>query len=232
MFAHVCATIRDSVYGLAAGSQVSPGQINWSLGTGFMVAPGIVATVAHLAHVGNDPTMPLHQFFNAIRAPDIGCSLEVASLLAEDPVRDVALLRMATPRSEQSIALRSDIVPSGTNCGSLGFPLGTINGTRLNLIERFQGASISAYHTQLHPCSRQLSFYETDALMYSGASGCPGFDVDGLIWGMHVGSNLDPNATATSQGGQADRLAISLWVPSVDIAAFIQGNGIALGGRA
>ena len=104
----------------------------------------------------------------------------------------------------------------------------TSAGRSINLIQRFQGASISAFPTQQHPSGRALDFYETDALMYSGSSGCPGFLRDGLVWGMHVSSVVEGTNQGQSQQatGPAARLAISLWVPSADIASFASANGV------
>jgi uncharacterized protein (DUF983 family) len=51
--------------------------------------------------------------------------------------------------------------------------------------------------------------------MYGGSSGCPGFTVNGNVFGMHVATVSDGAATNNSS-----RLAISLWVPSMDIISF------------
>jgi hypothetical protein len=104
-------------------------------------------------------------------------------------------------------------------------------GKMFNLVERFQGANISAFLTQADPSGRQLSYYETDALMYKGSSGCPGFLMNGNVFGMHIRSAIE----RSNQGGNPDvkapletRLAISIWVPSMDIIAFAKDNGVAL----
>ena len=185
MFANSSAIVHESVYGVLGFSQVGPNQVNAANGTAFMIAPGVIVTAAHFVHVGNNLTNPVHTHFEAIRAPDVGQPMENAVFIAEDSVRDIALLRLQNPRSSVSVALTTVRLPIGTSCGSLGFPLARVTftsaGRSINLIQRFQGASISAFPTQQHPSGRALDFYETDALMYSGSSGCPGFLRDGLV---------------------------------------------------
>ncbi len=229
MFREACSKIRNSIYGFLGTSQLKAHLIASSSGTAFMIAPGVLSTTAHSVHVEGDPTKPTHALFEVIRVPDIGQRMEKAKLIAEDLVRDLALLLIDNPRSITCVTLLQDIVPIGTSCGSLGFPLATVTfsqaGMRFDLIERFQGANISAFHTQADPSGRELSYYETDTLMYKGSSGCAGFTVKGNIFGMYnkslvEQSKKDPDFHA--------RLAISSWVPSIDIISFAIDNGVKL----
>jgi S1-C subfamily serine protease len=196
MFVQACNQIRECIYGLMGLSQTGPNQVNVTNATGFMVVPGILVTAAHFCHVENDPSKDVHSHFEAIRSPDIGQHMQRIALIAADTVRDIALLRIDNPRSTSQVQLECDRVPTGTNCGSLGFPLASVvvsqSGKMFNLTERFQGASISAYQTSTTPTGRALSFYETDALMYGGSSGCPGFLIEARVFGMHVASVVDP----------------------------------------
>lgn len=234
MFVQACNQIRECIYGLMAISQIGPNQVTATNGTGFMVAPGIVVTAAHLCHVENDRSKPIHKLFEAIRSPDIGHNMERATLLAADSTRDIALLRIDNPRSTSQVLLECNKVSTGTGCGSLGFPLASVvfspSGRMFNLVERFQGASISTYQTSKDPSGRTLCFYETDALMYGGSSGCPGFFTDGRVFGMHVASIVDPasaQANVAKPGQVAgNRLAISIWVPATEIRDFVLANGI------
>jgi hypothetical protein len=199
-----------------------------------MIAPGVLATAAHFCHIENDPSKPVHNRFEAIRSPDIGQKMEDVTLIAEDTLRDLALLRIENPRSTLHVQLECNIVSTGTNCGSLGFPLASVifsqTGRMFNLVERFQGANISTYQTSIAPTGRTLGFYETDSLMYGGSSGCPGFLVDGRVFGMHVASIVDQASAQANAAkpGQAsgNRLAISIWVPSAEIRDFAIANGI------
>jgi hypothetical protein len=91
-----------------------------------------------------------------------------------------------------------------------------------NLQERFQSASVSAYATAVHASGRQLAHYETDAFMYSGSSGCPGFLDDARVFAMHVASITEQNPSGSANA----RVAIALWVPALDIRDFAHANGV------
>jgi hypothetical protein len=61
MFQVACSQIRESLYGLLAFSSIQKGkktQVNAGTGTGFMIYPGRILTVAHLAHLQSDVTKP------------------------------------------------------------------------------------------------------------------------------------------------------------------------------
>jgi Trypsin-like peptidase domain len=91
-----------------------------------MIAPGVLITAAHLLHVESDVTRAVHTLFEVIGAPEIGQKMEPATLIAEDSQRDIALLRLQSPRSLSCVRLETSMVPIGTICGSLGFPLAAI----------------------------------------------------------------------------------------------------------
>ncbi|UCB43250.1 MAG: trypsin-like peptidase domain-containing protein [Dehalococcoidales bacterium] len=234
MFSKACSQVRESIYGVLGSSNINAKRVNITNATAFMIAPGILSTAAHFVHVENDPSKPVHTSFEAIRMPDIGQQMETAQLVAEDSAKDIALLRIDNPRSNTCVPLEAKRVPIGTSCGSSGFPLAQVviakAGKMFNLVERFQGASISAFITQADRSGQQLSYYETDALMYRGSSGCPGFLTNGTVFGMHNRSRVEkPKGTSSSsiQMGQAEtRLAISIWVSSMDIIDFAKAHGI------
>ena len=142
MFVTACNQIRASIYGINGLSQLGPTSVNASSGTGFMISPTFLITAAHLCHVDNDPTKARHQIFEAIRSPDVGQPMESATFVAEDTQRDVALLKLSgAPRSNACVTLEVSQIPSGTPCGSLGFPLASVSfsptGRAFNLQERF-----------------------------------------------------------------------------------------------
>jgi len=235
MFRKTCYRIREAVYGFSGRTQLSSNQINCSIGTAFMIAPGVIVTAAHLIHLENNLSLNRHQLFEGIRAPDIGQPMETVTFIAEDVFRDIAFLRLENPRSDNCVKMESKIVRIGTNCGSLGFPLGSVRfseGHRnFTFVERFQGANISAFVTTSNESGRHHSFYETDSLMYRGSSGCPGFLRNSEVFGMHTRSIVEPRrensgASSNIQRQRGTRLAISLWVPSMDIIAFAEENGI------
>jgi len=115
VFANACSQVRESVYGLIGISQVGPAQVNAGNATGFIIAPGFLATAAHFVHVDGDRVKPVHSIFEAIRAPEIGQQMERATFVAEDATRDVAILRIDAPRSDASVTLEPNAIPAGTS---------------------------------------------------------------------------------------------------------------------
>ncbi|MFA5253441.1 MAG: serine protease [Methanoregula sp.] len=241
MFRDACEKNRESIYGIRAFSQVGINRAQNGLGSGFTIAPGIIMTVAHLVHLDNNNlTSPIHSNFEVIRCPDVGQKLETANFIAEDPTHDLALLKINNPRSQKFLTLEETLVPRGTSCGSLGFPLGEIHdtpqGSTLTLIERFQGSSISAYHPDMTPSGKCIDIYEVDSLMYQGSSGCPGFLPNSKVVGMQsrVLLKTKPRIGKKGKKGQTgtidpnNQYAISIWVPSQVIIKFARENGIVI----
>jgi len=253
MFQHACSTIREAVYGIKCLTTIGGKEADFSTGTGFMIAPGVLATAAHVMHLEGDVNKSLHQSIEVIRAPDIGQVTERAQFMTEDVDKDVAFLRLEKPRSNRSIVLEPNILNIGTSCGSLGFPLSFINPQGgFNLVLRFQGAFISCFNLETLPSGKTIEHYETDSLMYSGSSRCPGFTVAGRVFGMHNKARTNipqaipqqmpkslkerrqqmrgqqQQAAKALQPSQTDRFAISLWVPSTHIVTLARANGISI----
>ena len=233
MFEGACPQIRESVYGIMGLSQIGK-KVNATNGAGFMIAPNYITTVAHVTHYENNFSKPNHQRFEIIRTLDIGIPSKNASLVFEDPVRDIAILKVDDPSSKISVVLDSSIKPPGTPCGSLGFPLSGVtfnkDGTRSwNLQERFRSAYISRFFPELR-MGRPLTFYETDTAMYEGSSGCPGFLADGKVMGMQVATVNMNKVIQVGKGKQrqtqTERTAISIWIPSPDIISFAKQKGV------
>jgi S1-C subfamily serine protease len=232
MFVKACTRIRETIYGVLAKSTLANGQINFTYGTGFMIAPGILATASHLVHVQNDITRPRQTSFEVIRAPEIGQPMENAQFIAEDTTKDIALLRIPNPRSNICVTLKRGIVPVGIRRGSLGFPLSNVivTGPRpmFNLTQRFQGGSVSAFVRQVDNLGNEVSYYEADTLMYQGSSGCPCFLANANVFGMQIKSFL---SNPVQPGGAAQNqnfLSISILTTSMDIINFARSNDIAL----
>lgn len=225
MFRDACKTIRESIYGVLCQSPLGSGQVNFGNGTAFMIAPGICATAAHVLHVEGDRSKPVHKKIEVIRAPDIGTPMLEARLIAEDIDRDLAFIEILNPVNTASLVLYNSKIDIGTACGALGFPLASVavinNQIGFNLVERFQGAYISAFQRSKLPNNVSLDFYETDSVVYTGSSGCPGFTTEKKIFGMVIGTASENNSKDNSA-----RLSISHWVPSMDIIAFARSKGI------
>jgi len=225
MFRNPCTKIRESIYGVLCQSPIGADQVNYGNGTAFMIAPGVCATTAHVLHIGGDKSKTLHKQIEVIRSPDIGGQMLKAKLIAEDFDRDLALIEIISPVNLSTVALYNHKIDSGTSCGSLGFPLASINivnnQVSFSLVERFQGAFISAFQRFNLSNNVFLDFYETDSVVYAGSSGCPGFTVEGKVFGMVIGTAAEGESTNNST-----RLSISRWVPSMDIIEFAKSNRI------
>lgn len=229
MFEKTCEKIRESVYGVLGTSvtQVTGQQaaVNATNGTAFMVAPGFLITAAHFAHQENNREKPVHTSFEIIRAPDIGSKMEKAIFVAEHPVHDIALLKIEAPKNYKAISLTDKVIPRGSSCGFLGFPLAKVlfvpSGLNFNLFERFQGAYISNYIKHDEGTEQEKTFYEIDNMMYPGSSGCPAFTVNGEVLGMQVAVRQEQN-----RDNKLENVDISLVVPSIEIIAFLKSQNI------
>lgn len=207
MFVNTVSKVRKSVYLIVGMSQSAPQQFPTSVGTAFAVAKGRLVTAAHNAHQGPGTDGPIHSIFYVINALDAWMTSEPARFVAEDTKRDIASFQIDKPRHEEYVEMVPHILPAGTPCGSIGFPLAKVTSTTtVEMIERFQGGYISAFSS-----IRNLSYYETDYSMLPSSSGCPVFLANGRVFGMHTKSGWDSD---TEKG---THLPIGLWVPSTEI---------------
>jgi S1-C subfamily serine protease len=224
MFRKAAAEVREALYGIIARSNLGE-TTSHSMGSGVMVAPSFVVTNAHIMHLGGNVNNAVHRVFEVIRSPDIGKNAITASLIREDIVRDIALLKIEGENPRVCASLAEERVSSGTACGSLGFPLSAVDsvngGVCYSFVERFQGAFISAFLTEV-VSGRQISWYEVDRVMYGGSSGCPFFVEDGRVIGLQTRVR---NAEKNANGAQSF-LAISLLIPSFEVIQFIKNCGI------
>jgi S1-C subfamily serine protease len=227
MFSKATSQIRESLYGIMART-VQGAQTTHSMGSGVMIAPNYVVTNAHLLHQNNDANKPPHKDLEVIRSPDIGKNCITATLLKEDPARDLSILKINGATSTRSASFLDTTLPSGTSLGSLGFPLATVNvvnnALAYGLNERFQGAYISAFFTEAIG-GRVFPWYEVDRVMYGGSSGCPFFTADGKVIGLQARVRTDLSNGGSSQDVH-NFLAISLVIPSTEILKFAKASGV------
>ena len=224
MFHKTCQKVRESIYGVlchnGTGNTRTAG-----CSSGFTIAPGIIATVAHGLHINGDFNEGIHETFEVIRTPNIGEDMRFAHIIAIDDARDLVFLKIQEVEDQQYLTLIDGTFPIGTSCGFQGYPLSSTdfieNGLRFILNERFQGAYVSAFVSDTLN-DREMDWYETDQLMYSGSSGCPGFLMDGRVFGMQSNTLT----TEASSDDEFKRLAIARQVPSTEILAYARTNGI------
>lgn len=217
MFEKALAENREAIYAILSSSPPGPNAITPSLGTAFMVAPGLLVTAARNLRTGSGPDAPPYDDLRVIRAPDIGKKPEPVSVLAANARMDLALLRIDSPRSAACLRLREAPVPVGTHCGTAGFPKATVDhspASALSLIELFQGADISSFVSATGTDGYADSRYETDSPLYGDPSGSPGFLASGEVFGMfHI-----PAGPPAAE--------VSFWVPSMTILSFLKANNV------
>jgi len=229
MYAKACELVRNNVYGLIASSLRKEGDtVNMSFGnaTGFMVSPGYIITAGHFVHVDKDFSKPIHNFFEIIKASNIGGQTQVAEFVAEDSVLDIAVLK-GPEISEEKLLIKDGIMPRGTSCGFLGFPLSNVEVNpdgkkQFHLRERFQGGFISNFSKEERSPGKIYGYYETDGLMYEGSSGCPCFNTEGEIIGMQIASQMRKK----KDGEGIDQVSLSLSISSPEIIKFLKDQSI------
>lgn len=217
MFEKALAKNREAIYAVLSSSPLDANAITPSIGTAFMVAPGLLVTAARCLRDESKPGAPPCEGLRVIRAPDIGKKPEPVTILAANARNNLALLRIDAPRSTDCLRLLDAPVPVGTHCGTSGFPRLSVDRppfSGVSLIELFQGADISTYVSATGTDGHAESRYETDSPLCGNPSGSPGFLSSGEVFGMfHIPA--DPPS--------AD---VSCWVPSMTIIAFLKGKDI------
>jgi hypothetical protein len=227
MFSNATIDVREVLYGIMARTSQGTNTAH-SMGSGIMIAPNYIITNSHVLHLNNDVTQSVLQEIFVIRSPDIGRTPIIAHLAKEDTIRDLALLKIEEEKSRRCVVLENRVIPSGTLCGSLGYPLSTvqvINGQYVySLTERFQGAFISAYLTE-NLSGRLISWYEVDRVMYGGSSGCPFYLENANVIGLQARVRTEDTRDGTPPEKRS-KLAISLCIPSIDIIKFGKDCGV------
>ena len=228
MFSNATNYVREALYGIMARTSQGTNTAH-SMGSGIMIAPNYIVTNSHILHLNNDVTQSVQKEIFAIRSPDIGGRAPmIAHLIKEDTIRDLALLKIVEEKSSRCVVIENRVIPSGTICGSLGYPLSTvemINGEYVyKLIERFQGAFISTYFTE-RLSGRLISWYEVDRVMYGGSSGCPFYLENANVIGLLARVRTEDIRDGTPPEKRG-KLAISLCIPSIDIIKFGKDCGV------
>ena len=223
MFTSASRTIRESTYALIARSA----RRTISCGTAFMIAPGVLATVAHVLYKEAGDSSSFQDSIRVMRDPEIntGHKMEEAKVIAVDVEYDIGLLRIASPRSQASVVFTTATVLVGTEIAAIGYPLMNPHQITAQVavpLLRFQGGHISAiYGKRSSVSARQLAYYETDMPMYKGSSGCPGFLRNGVVFAIHVAEWHDGGSKENP--GQR---AFSMWAPASAIISLSRENKI------
>lgn len=94
MFESACLKVRESLYGILCQTDVGGRPVHFGSGTGFLIAPQLCLTAAHVLHHDGQKNAPIHSRIQVIRAPEVGQPMRMARLLGIDDALDLALLQI------------------------------------------------------------------------------------------------------------------------------------------
>lgn len=134
-------------------------------GTGFLVAPDLVATVAHVVQDA------------AVVRVTAGTVATAGTVIGLDAGTDMALVQVARPLAGHVFTLRPTPPQVGESVGVIGFP----EDQPLTLT---QGAVTGLDRKAVIDGISRHSLVQTDAAVNPGNSGGPAIDVDGQVIGL------------------------------------------------
>ncbi len=180
---HSIRTIRRSVVGITTVQYGRPLAAQLS-GTGFVVGDGRhVLTNSHV--IKSTPQTKQNLFVMAMGAN--GPDRRAATVVASDPGRDLALLRIdGKPLPPARLARASDIADEGESIAITGFPIGTAFGlvpaSNAGIISAVTPAIGAMPHSSMltaEMLSRPSVFlYQLDMVAFPGNSGSPLYRAD------------------------------------------------------
>ena len=201
-------------------------------GTGFVVGGRHVVTNSHVTAVkldqGRRETLAVY-----LPAPNDRIEMRPATLVADDPRHDLALLRFEGARLPSLTLGRSGDVREGEAAAFTGFPilnaLGLHPATHRALIAAISPVAIpAASGRQLNPTmierlSNPFDVFQLDAVAYPGNSGSPLYELDtgrviGVINSVFVKETKESAISAPS--------GISYAIPVDHVRTLLQKAGV------
>lgn len=165
-------------------------------GTGFLVAPNVIATNAHVADVGPANDHRVVFTWTADREGRSRLAYEhdeiyrTTKIIAKNVAHDWALLQLDRPvviggRAVAPLEVSSRPPRAGTRVTIVGHPMGTTKKFAVGAIRQVDGLP---------------RWFGTDLDTYDGNSGSPIFDPDGVVVGVHFAAQGSSDFTKTAQG--------------------------------
>ncbi|HEY8300671.1 MAG TPA: S1C family serine protease [Jatrophihabitans sp.] len=162
------------------------------IGTGFLLSPTDVITVAHVV----DQAV-------VVSLKDAG-QRTTGTVVGIDRARDLALVHADSPLAGYHFTLAGNLPAVGADVAAIGFPVGDpITFTR---------GTISGLHRRIVvDGSPRSGMIETDAAVNPGNSGGPLFGPDGTTYGLVDAKNVDAEGIAFAVPARDARRDVSLW---------------------
>lgn len=162
------------------------------VGTGFLVAPNLVATVAHV--VDGARSVVLRQ----------GATSTTGAVIGIDRGTELALVRTSTPLAGHVFGLASSLPDIGTPVAVIGYPLAGP--------ESLTSGSISGQDRSIDVGPRHLTgLLQTDASINPGNSGGPLLALDGSVVGLVLAKNLEAAGIGFGVPATAAASAVARW---------------------
>ncbi len=194
------------VYALAlpAMAQTTPA-INLSMGTGFVVAEGLMVTAAHVLRDKDSVWVGPMEAKRWLRA----------QVVKVDEQHDLALIAVKLDAPALSLARWSD-VPNGLEVFVVGFPQPRLQGLSKKITQGLINGNRSDRNE-----SFDSGYFQFSAEVQQGNSGGPIFSPDGLVVGM-VQKKL--NALSVAEKTNDLPVNVSYGVKSSEIVNFLAGT--------
>jgi hypothetical protein len=173
----------------------SGGTVEQAIGTGFLVAPRLVATVEHVINGAGRIVVKRN-----------GVKLATATVIGQDADRDLALVRLAKPVKGYVFELTEISPRLGDEVAALGFPFGlplTLTRGTISGLDR----TIPIDNV------KRRKLVQTDAAVNEGNSGGPLLRADtGEVIGLvDIGGNADVHGIAFAVSSQVAAPLLHAW---------------------
>ena len=162
------------------------------VGSGFLITPTLVATVAHVVEDG--VSIVLRQ----------GSTITTGTVIGIDPETDLALVRARTSLTGHVFSLDDDEPDVGTDVAAIGYPLGGP--------ESLAKGSVSGLGRTIHVEGVTLrDLIQTDAGINPGNSGGPLLDTTGVVVGLVDAKETDASGIAYAIPASAAVKSLRAW---------------------
>ena len=190
------------------------------VGTGFLIAPDLVATVAHV--VNQSAALNLTVGDKGAGGTTNGVVVGI------DPSADVALVRLDHPVQGHVFTMADEAPRVGQEVAAIGFPVGdpmTLTRGTVSGLDR----TIPIEEVQ------RSGLIETDAAINPGSSGGPLLSADGQVFGLVDAKNMDAEDIAFAVAptiadplltSWADNTSSAITVPCTDPEGPLQGRNL------